>query len=199
MSSKDIHPINDRLLVRTDKESMLSQKARVYWLCGLSGSGKSTLAIQLEKDLHNSGIFSVVLDGDNLRNGLNEDLGFSDADRMENIRRVSEVVKTLLSNGLVVIVSLISPKENFRVSAKKIIGVESFREIYVEADFETCRKRDVKGLYAKAEKNEIEDFTGTTSSFEVPREPWVTLNTENESAIQSSQVLFNHIIKDVQI
>lgn len=199
MPAKDIYPINDRLLVRSDKELMLSQKSRAYWFCGLSGSGKSTLAIQLEKDLHNTGIFSVVLDGDNLRDGLNQDLGFSDADRMENIRRVSEVAKTLVSNGLVVIVSLISPKQEFRELAGKIIGSDSFREIYIQADFETCQRRDVKGLYAKAEKNQIKDFTGKSSSFETPLDPWITIDTANETISKSSQTLFNQIVKDVQI
>ena len=199
MPAKDIYPINDRLLLRSDKELMLSQKSRVYWFCGLSGSGKSTLAIQLENDLHNSGIFSVVLDGDNLRGGLNNDLGFSDTDRMENIRRVSEVAKTLVSNGLVVIVSLISPKKEFRDSAKKIIGSDSFREIYIQSDFETCLKRDVKGLYAKAEKNEIKNFTGKSSSFEIPMDPWVSIDTASETISKSSQTLFSKILKDVQI
>lgn len=199
MSAKDIFPINDRLLLRSDKELMLSQKSRAYWFCGLSGSGKSTLAIQLEKDLHDSGIFSVVLDGDNLRGGLNQDLGFSDADRMENIRRVSEVAKTLVSNGLVVIVSLISPKKEFRDLAKKIIGSDSFREIYIQSDFETCLKRDVKGLYAKAEKNEIKDFTGKTSSFEIPMDPWVSIDTVSETISKSSAKLFRKIFKDIQI
>ena len=199
MPAKDIFPINDRLLVRSDKELMLSQKSRAYWFCGLSGSGKSTLAIQLEKDLHNSGIFSVVLDGDNLRGGLNQDLGFSDADRMENIRRVSEVAKILVSNGLVVIVSFISPKKEFRELASKIIGSDSFREIYTQADFETCHKRDVKGLYAKAEKNQIKDFTGKSSAFEAPLDPWISIDTANETISKSSQTLFDQIIKDVQI
>lgn len=199
MPAKDIYPIKDRLLVRSDKEHMLSQKSRAYWFCGLSGSGKSTLAIQLEKDLHNSGIFSVVLDGDNLRDGLNQDLGFSDDDRMENIRRVSEVTKTLISNGLVVIVSLISPKKEYRESARKIIGSDFFREIYIQADFETCLKRDVKGLYAKAEKNEIKDFTGKTSSFEIPVDPWINIDTANETINESSQTLLRQILKDIQI
>jgi adenylylsulfate kinase len=199
MSAKDIYPINDRLLVRSDKELMISQKSRAYWFCGLSGSGKSTLAIQLEKDLHNSGIFSLVLDGDNLRDGLNQDLGFSDTDRMENIRRVSEVAKILVSNGLVVIVSLISPKKEFRELAREIIGSDSFREIYIQANFETCHKRDVKGLYAKAEKNQIKDFTGKSSAFVAPLEPWIRIDTANETISKSSQTLFDKIIKDVQI
>ena len=199
MPAKDIFPINDRLLVRSDKELMLSQKSRAYWFCGLSGSGKSTLAIQLEKDLHNAGIFSVVLDGDNLRGGLNQDLGFSDADRMENIRRVSEVAKILVSNGLVVIVSFISPKKEFRELASKIIGSDSFREIYIQAEFETCHTRDVKGLYAKAEKNQINDFTGKSSTFEAPLDPWISIDTANETISKSSQTLFGQIIKDVQI
>jgi adenylylsulfate kinase len=199
MKSNNIHPINDRLLDRNDKEILLGQKGCVFWFCGLSGSGKSTLAVQLEKDLHNTGIHSIVLDGDNLRNSINQDLGFGESDRAENLRRASEIAKILVSNGLVVIVSFISPKEEFRQIARGIIGENSFREVFIKANFETCQSRDVKGLYAKVKAGEIENFTGKSSSFEPPSNPWITINTESESPEESSQELFRRIIKEVQI
>ena len=199
MKSNNIHPISDRLLNRNDKENLLGQKGYVFWFCGLSGSGKSTLAVHLEKDLHNAGIHSIVLDGDNLRSTINQDLGFSESDRAENLRRVSEIAKILVSNGLVVIVSFISPKEQFRQAARGIIGQDSFREVFIKASFETCQGRDVKGLYAKVKAGEIENFTGKSSSFEPPSNPWITINTESESPEESSQELFRRIIKEVQI
>ena len=199
MKSNNIYPISDRLLNRNDKENLLGQKGYVFWFCGLSGSGKSTLAVHLEKDLHNAGIHSIVLDGDNLRSTINQDLGFSESDRAENLRRVSEIAKILVSNGLVVIVSFISPKEQFRQAARGIIGQDSFREVFIKASFETCQGRDVKGLYAKVKAGEIENFTGKSSSFEPPSNPWITIDTESESPEESSHELFRKIIKEVQI
>ena len=198
MNPENIHPINDRMLQRCDKEGMLGQKAYVFWFCGLSGSGKSTLAVNLERDLHNAGIHSVVLDGDNLRSSLCQDLAFSEEDRAENLRRASEVAKILLSNGLVVIGSFISPKKEFRDFTRCIVGAESFREVYVKAPFKTCQKRDVKGLYAKVQSGEIKNFTGSSSSFEEPINPWITIETESESPEESSKKLFERIIKEVR-
>ena len=198
MNPENIHPINDRLLQRCDKEGMLGQKGCVFWFCGLSGSGKSTLAVNLERDLHNAGIHSVVLDGDNLRSSLCQDLAFSEEDRAENLRRASEVAKILLSNGLVVIGSFISPKKEFRDFTRSIVGAESFREVYVKAPFKTCQQRDVKGLYAKVQSGEIKNFTGSSSSFEEPINPWITIETDSESPEESSKKLFERIIKEVR-
>lgn len=198
MNPDNIHPINDRMLQRSDKEVMLGQKGCVFWFCGLSGSGKSTLAVNLERDLHNAGIHSVVLDGDNLRSSLNKDLAFSEEDREENLRRASEVAKILLSNGLVVIGSFISPKKEFRDFTRSIIGADSFREIYIKAPFEICQDRDVKGLYAKVQSGEIKNFTGSSSSFEEPINPWLTIETDSESPEESSKKLFDRIIKEVR-
>ena len=198
MNPENIHPINDRMLQRCDKEGMLGQKGCVFWFCGLSGSGKSTLAVNLERDLHNAGIHSVVLDGDNLRSSLCQDLAFSEEDRAENLRRASEVAKILLSNGLVVIGSFISPKKEFRDFTRSIVGAESFREVYVKAPFKTCQQRDVKGLYAKVQSGEIKNFTGSSSSFEEPINPWITIETESESPEESSKKLFERIIKEVR-
>ena len=160
MEKSDIHPIKEQLIKQTEKESFLGHKGAVFWLYGLSGSGKSTLAIEMERRLHKQGYLSVVLDGDNLRSSLNKDLGFSDEDRKESVRRVSEVAKLLCENGLIVFVSLITPLKEFRDNARSIIGSENFKEIYIKASFETCLKRDVKGLYAKANQGLINSFIG---------------------------------------
>ena len=198
MNPGNIHPINHRMLQRYDKEGMLGQKGCVFWFCGLSGSGKSTLAVNLERDLHNAGIHSVVLDGDNLRSSLNKDLAFSEEGRAENLRRASEVAKILLSNGLVVIGSFISPKKEFRDFTRSIIGEESFREVYIKAPFKTCQNRDVKGLYAKVQAGEIKNFTGSSSSFEEPINPWITIETDSETPKESSKKLFERIINEVR-
>ncbi len=173
----NIHPEFSRQLGRENKESLLGQRGLVMWLCGLSGSGKSTLANALERKLHTEGKYVVILDGDNLRSGLNADLGFSDEDRNENIRRTAEVAKIFSNNGAIVILSLITPQETFRTQAREIIG-EAYREIYIKADFETCQKRDVKGLYAKQAKGEIKNFTGAGSNFVEPTNPDLKIDTD---------------------
>ena len=190
MVATNVHPVADKLLPRTDKERLLRQSGRVFWLYGLSGSGKSTLAIGLERSLHENGLVTAVLDGDNLRSGLNKDLGFSDEDREENLRRVAEVAKLFAENGVVVIVSFITPLKEFRETARKIVGDEDFREVYVKASITTCEERDVKGLYAKAEAGEIANFTGRESAFEEPDSPWLVVDTENFSSEESLEQLF---------
>ncbi len=163
----------------------------VFWLYGLSGSGKSTLALKMEAELHAKGILSVVLDGDEVRTGLSKDLGFSDSDRSENVRRVSEVAKILSSNGIVVVVSLITPLEKLRAAAREIIGADRFREVFVKSSYATCRKRDVKGLYAKAEEGRIASFTGQGSDFEEPKTPPFLIDTEKETEEISFRRLFD--------
>jgi len=181
MSSNNIHPIEDRLLARHLRESSNKHKGGVFWLCGLSGSGKSTLALLLEKYLFEKKIQNLVIDGDDVRTGLCQDLGFSIDDRKENVRRVSEMAKLMARNGFVVIVSLISPTKEIREYAKEIIGEEDFFEIFVKSSFEKCKQRDVKGLYAKVDKGKIDSFTGKDSTFEEPTTPWLLLDTENNS------------------
>jgi len=181
----NVHPVADKLLPRTDKERLLCQSGRVFWLYGLSGSGKSTLAIGLERSLHENGLVTAVLDGDNLRSGLNKDLGFSDEDREENLRRVAEMAKLFVESGLVTIVSFITPRQEFRETARAIVGEDDFREVYVKASYATCEERDVKGLYAKARAGEIPDFTGKASAFEEPNSPWLTIDTEKSSPEES--------------
>lgn len=174
----NIHPEFHRFISRHEKESLLNQRGLVIWLCGLSGSGKSSIASAAERVLHQQGHLAVVLDGDNLRSGLNFNLGFSDHDRLENIRRIAEVAKVLVSQGIITIVSAITPRGELRDLARGLLGQDLF-EVYVEASFATCEQRDVKGLYAKAARGEIEHFTGKDGSFEPPQSPALTLNTEN--------------------
>ncbi len=164
----NLHPIFDRVLGRSEKEAKLKQRGRVIWLYGLSGSGKSTLAIALERRLHAEGVTTHLLDGDNVRTGLNRDLGFTDADRSENIRRISEVAKLFVQAGVVVIAAFITPQRAHRQLARSIIGTDDFLEVYVSASFDTCAVRDPKGLYAKARAGGVQQFTGRDSSFEPP-------------------------------
>ena len=175
---ENIHPVFDAVLGRDEKERALRQRARVIWLYGLSGSGKSTLATALERALHARGFTTHVLDGDNVRSGLNNNLGFSDADRAENIRRVAETAKLFLDAGLILIASFITPTNALRTLARDIIGAEDFIEVYVRCSFETCEKRDVKGLYAKSKSGALPQVTGRDAAFEEPESPSLTLDTE---------------------
>ncbi|MCX6865457.1 MAG: adenylyl-sulfate kinase [Verrucomicrobia bacterium] len=172
-----IHPEFHRFLHRRDKESLLDQRGIVVWLFGLSGSGKSSIANAVERVLHQQGRFTTILDGDNLRTGLNANLGFTDQDRMENIRRIAETAKIFVSQGIITLVSAITPRGELRDLARGLLGADLF-EVYVQASYETCEKRDVKGLYAKAARGEIQHFTGKDDSFEPPQCPDLVLDTE---------------------
>lgn len=191
---RNIHPIFDSLLPREKKEKLLGQKGIVLWMTGLSGSGKSTLAKGLEAMLYEKGVLTKLLDGDNLRTGLNSDLGFSDEDREENIRRVAEAAKLFVNCGIVTICSFVSPTIRIREMAKKIIGAHDFYEVYVNASFKTCAERDVKGLYKKAMSGEIKDFTGLDAPFEPSVSPFIELNTENESVNDLLNTLFRVVL-----
>jgi len=195
--SENIHPVFDRLLQRADREKLLGQKAKVIWLTGLSGSGKSTLAIGLERELHRTGKLVYVLDGDNVRTGINSNIGFSEEDRKENIRRIAEVAKLFLEAGVITICSFVSPTEELRAMAKQIIGADNFLEMYVNASLENCEKRDVKGLYAKARKGEIKDFTGIHQAFEAPQHPWLEIKTDTQSPAESLALLVDAVNKQV--
>lgn len=190
---ENLHPISDRLLTQTDREVSLGQKGKVIWLCGLSGSGKSTLAIALEKQLHQSGKHVYVLDGDNIRTGLNAGLGFSDDDRRENIRRIAEVSKLFADAGMITINSFITPTEELRSMARDIIGKDDLLEVYVKASFEACKARDVKGLYAKMEKGLVPNFTGKDSGFEEPTSSDLVINTEDQTVEESLQSLLDFV------
>ena len=164
---------------KSDREKIKNQKACTIWMSGLSGSGKSTIANQLENTLNSLGYHTYILDGDNTRLGLNKGLGFSEEDRIENIRRVSEVAKILNDAGIITICSFISPFEKNREQAKEIIG-ENFIEVFIDADLSTCEERDPKGLYKKARAGEIKDFTGISSPFETPSNAIVLKNIQKK-------------------
>jgi len=193
-----IHPEFHRFLSRHDKEGLLRQRGLVVWLYGLSGSGKSTLANAAERVLHQQGRFTVILDGDNLRTGLNSNLGFSDQDRLENIRRIAEMAKVFVSQGIITFVSAITPRGELRDLARGLLGGDLF-EVYVEATFATCEKRDVKGLYAKAARGEIAHFTGKDGSFEPPLCPSLVLNTETSSIQDAAFELLEAIRERISI
>jgi adenylylsulfate kinase len=194
----DLYPIQDKMLSREEREARLRQRAKVVWLFGLSGSGKSTLAVALERKLFADGFTTTLLDGDNLRTGLNKGLGFSDADREENIRRVAEVSRLFLNSGVICLNSFITPRESLRALAREIIGAENLLEIYVEASFEACRKRDVKGLYKKVDAGEVKDFTGKEQAFEPPARPHLVLNTEQATPEQSLESLYSFVLGQVR-
>lgn len=194
----NIHPIFHRLLQRSDKETMLKQRSKVIWLAGLSGSGKSTIAEAVEKILHEKGYLTMLLDGDNIRTGINNNLTFSDADRIENIRRIAEVSKLFLNCGIITLNSFVSPTNEIRAMAKNIIGEADFVEVYVNAPLEVCEARDVKGLYAKARAGLIPDFTGITSPFEAPEHPALEIRTDQMEITESVQRLIDFIIPIIQ-
>jgi len=186
------------MLQRADKEKVLNQRAKVIWMTGLSGSGKTTLAIALEKKLHQEGFFTQILDGDNVRSGINNNLGFSDEDRKENIRRIAEVSKLFLNCGIIAINCFVSPTETIRNQAKQIIGAEDFIEVYINATLEVCEQRDVKGLYKKARSGEIKDFTGIDAPFEAPVNPEIEIQTDTLDINSSLQILCEALIPELR-
>lgn len=189
----NIYPVFDRIYDRKVKEEILRQSAKVIWFTGLSGSGKTTLASNLEKELFFHRYFCQVLDGDNIRTGINNNLGFSEEDRLENIRRIAEVSKLLINTGMITICSFISPTQKIRAMARNIIGKEDFIEVFLNTPLEACEKRDVKGLYKRARTGEIKDFTGISSPFEAPTNPDVEIDTSEVSIKDSVEIIFNNI------
>ena len=178
-----------------ERRKILGQKPMVLWFTGLSGSGKSTIAAMTERKLIDSGYAAYLLDGDNIRHGLNNNLGFSDEDRTENIRRICECAKLFADCGIITLVSAISPLRKMRGEARACIeSVCEFAEIYVMADIETCVKRDPKGLYKKAISGELKNFTGISAPYEIPRDPEILLDTLNDDAEKNSDTVFNYII-----
>jgi len=190
----NIHPIFDRLLQRADREQRLGQRSKVLWFTGLSGSGKSTIAQHLERKLYNEGFFPQVLDGDNIRSGINNNLGFSIEDRQENIRRIAEVAKLYVDSGVITICSFISPTEKIRTFAQNIIGAEDYIEIFVNAPLEVCEKRDVKGLYEKARQGKIKGFTGIDSPYEAPQNPALEIKTDEMSIEEAVEKVYQFIV-----
>ena len=181
------------MLSRHDKEQLLGQKGVMLWFTGLSGSGKSTVAIALERELQKRGLLCRILDGDNIRTGINANLGFSADDRRENIRRVAEVAKLFVDTGIITIAAFVSPTEDLRNLAQHIIGKDDFKEIFISTPIEECERRDVKGLYARARRGEVKDFTGISAPFEAPQHPALSLDTSKlsleESVAQLLQLL----------
>lgn len=188
------------MLSRDDKERLLGQKGLMVWFTGLSGSGKSTVAIALERELQQRGILCRILDGDNIRSGINNNLGFSAEDRVENIRRIAEVGRLFVDTGIVTIAAFISPNNDLRRMASEIIGLDDFMEVFVSTPLEECERRDVKGLYAKARRGEIKNFTGISAPFEAPENPTLTLDTSvlpvEESVKRLLQVILPKIAVD---
>jgi len=201
MSATDnLFPIFDRVVGRAEKEAKFGQRARVVWLYGLSGSGKSTLATALERRFFSEGRVTQLLDGDNVRTGLNQGLGFSEADRTENIRRVAEVAKLFVHAGAITLCSFITPTRQQRANARSIIGADDFIEVYVKASFEACAARDPKGLYAKAKAGGVKQFTGKDSGFEEPaaEDGSFILDTEAETPEQSLDRLYRFVVSRIQ-
>ena len=198
MTENNIYPIFDRMLSRQDTEELLKQHSVMIWFTGLSGSGKSTIAIALERELHKRGLLCRILDGDNIRSGINNNLGFTEADRIENIRRIAEVSKLFVDTGIITIAAFISPSNDIREMAANIIGKDDFLEVYVSTPIEECERRDVKGLYAKARRGEIKNFTGISAPFEAPAHPALTLDTSALSLEESVNKLLELILPRIQ-
>ena len=196
---ENIFPVFEQLLKKSNKESLLSQKGKTIWMTGLSGSGKTTLATGLENTLHRKGFLTQVLDGDNIRTGINSNLGFSTEDREENIRRISEVSKLLVNCGVITINCFVSPLSSNRETARKIIGNENFVEIYINASLEECEKRDTKGLYKKARRGEVKDFTGVNAPFEPPLNPYLEVQTDQLSVEKSLQIILDCILPVIKV
>jgi adenylylsulfate kinase len=194
---KNLHPVFDQIMTREDKENLLRQRSKVIWFTGLSGAGKTTLAKELEKRLHLNGYLTQVLDGDNIRTGINNNLTFTEADRMENIRRIAEVSKLLIHSGVITINSFISPTDEIRLKAMEIIGRSDFIEIYVSTPLEVCEQRDVKGLYQKARRGEIKNFTGIDSPFEPPKNPDVDVDTSKLTIEESIEKITRFLIPKI--
>lgn len=179
---------------RDDKEQLLKQRGMMLWFTGLSGSGKSTVAIALERELHSRGLLCRILDGDNIRSGINNNLGFSAEDRVENIRRIAEVGRLFVDTGIITIAAFISPNNQLREMAAEIIGKDDFVEVFISTPLEECEKRDVKGLYAKARRGEIKNFTGISAPFEAPEHPDITLDTSKLPVEESVKILLDYVL-----
>ena len=191
-----IYPIKTKVSA-AERHRLMNQKPRLIWFTGLSGSGKSTLAVQLEAALHAQGFKTYLLDGDNIRSGLNKDLTFTDDARVENIRRISEVCKLFLDAGVVLLSAFISPFKADREQVKSIVGAENYIEVFVDAPLEVCEQRDVKGLYKKARAGEVKNFTGISSPYEKPANPDIVIATDKMSVEQSIDVLMRSIIPKI--
>lgn len=190
----NIYPIYEQMMTRADKEKLLGQHGLMVWFTGLSGSGKSTIAMGVERELHKLGILCRILDGDNIRAGINSNLGFSAEDRKENIRRIAEIGKLFVQTGIVTLACFVSPTNDIRRIAREIIGEEDFKEVFVSTPLEECERRDVKGLYAKARRGEVKDFTGISAPFELPENPTLKIDTSRLSLEDCVKMVVEMII-----
>ncbi len=196
---ENIHTTFDQLLGRTDKEQLLEQRAICVWFTGLSGSGKTTIAKGVESELHRRGYLTQVLDGDNVRSGINNNLGFTETDRLENIRRIAEVTKLFVNCGVIALNCFVSPTTDVRELARDIIGQEDFLEVYVNAPFAVCEDRDVKGLYKKARAGQIKNFTGLDAPFEAPTNAALEIRTNEMTIEQSVKAVVELLVPKIKL
>lgn len=192
-----IYPITTKV-TREQRIALLLQHAKLIWFTGLSGSGKSTLAVQLEAQLYAKGFKTYLLDGDNVRSGLNKDLSFAEEGRVENIRRIGEVSKLFLDAGIIVLSAFISPYRADREQVRNIVGADNFIEVFVDAPIEVCEQRDVKGLYKKARAGEVKNFTGIDSPYEAPVNSDLHLHTDKSTVEESIETILNYLLPKVQ-
>jgi adenylylsulfate kinase len=198
-NENNIFPVFNKIVQREEKEKLLKQRAQVIWLTGLSGSGKTTIARHLDQEFYNRGFVAQVLDGDNIRSGINNNLKFTEEDRYENIRRISEVNKLFLNCGIITLNSFISPTEEIRNMAIDIIGKENFIEIFINTPIEVCEQRDIKGLYAKARRGELKNFTGIDSPFEIPENPDIEIKTDKQTIEESVKQALDYILPRITL
>jgi adenylylsulfate kinase len=195
--NKHIYPVFDQIVSREEKEKKLNQKAKVIWFTGLSGSGKTTLASALERNLFERGHLTQVLDGDNIRTGINNNLGFSHEDRMENIRRIAEIAKLLINSGVICLCAFVSPTRDVRNIVRTIVGEEDFLEVFVSTPIEVCETRDIKGLYRKARAGEIKEFTGVSAPFDIPQNAILSIDTSDKTVDECVEILLNRLLAEV--
>ncbi len=194
----NIHTVFDKIKDRKEKEIVLKQRAKVIWFTGLSGSGKTTLASLLEKRLFELNYFCQILDGDNVRSGINKNLKFTDKDRIENIRRIAEVSKLFMNCGIILLCAFISPTHEIRQMAKEIVGEDDFLEIFIDTPLEVCEQRDPKGLYKKARAGEIKDFTGVSAPFEAPLNPFLRVENTNPDLDETVRMMLRNILPEIK-
>ena len=192
-----IYPVFDQIVSRAEKEKKLNQRSKVIWFTGLSGSGKTTLASALERELFERGYLTQVLDGDNIRTGINNNLGFSPEDRFENIRRIAEISKLLIHSGVICLCAFVSPTENVRNIVRSIVGEDDFLEIYVSTPLEVCEMRDIKGLYKKARAGEIKEFTGISAPFEIPQNIVLSIDTSDKTIDECVAILIEKLTPEI--
>jgi adenylylsulfate kinase len=192
-----IYPVFDQIVSRSEKEKRLNQRSKVIWFTGLSGSGKTTLASALERNLFAKGYLTQILDGDNIRSGINNNLGFSPEDRIENIRRIAEISKLLIHSGVICICAFVSPTEEIRKTVRDIVGEEDFLQIFVSTPIEVCESRDIKGLYRKARAGLIKEFTGVSAPFDIPQNAVLSIDTSDKTVDECVTILLSKLLTEV--